>query len=360
MGGRTFIVGDVHGCFDELQALLALVGLGPLDFLVSTGDLVDRGPRSWEVVRYFAADPDRRWAVLGNHEEKHLRGDRNEDEDPSGRITRCTTRAGDYESMLSYFRSLPLVLDLPEALVVHAGIVPGVPLGEQPGKVLTGRGSLGRVGFDGQSRWWFEAPDRVWPKPVVFGHQIFPEVMRGPRGEVWGLDTGAAVGGALTGLLLPGFHLVSVPTPDYYREALGRWGPVFLARDLPHLPWRRVLDLQPDRWPQPVRREIEQAQAQWRQAFKQLVDDVSRLRADSGYNRLPDRERASFSQRLRVLPSLEGPWGRCLLRCFPGGPTPPLVARVLPDLTAVRQALEERAGLDLAAIIAAVKDSLPG
>jgi serine/threonine protein phosphatase 1 len=360
MGGRTLIVGDVHGCFEELQALLALVGLGPRDVLVSTGDLVDRGPRSWEVVQLFAAEPGRRWAVLGNHEEKHLRGDRNEDEDPSGRITRCTTRAGDYESMLSFFRSLPLFLDLPEVLVVHAGIVPGVPLGEQPGKVLTGRGSLGRAGFDGRSRWWFEVPGPVWPKPVVFGHQIFPEVMRGPRGEVWGLDTGAAVGGALTGLLLPGFHLVSVPTPHYYREALRRWSPVFLSRDLPHLPWRRVLELDPAMWPPPVCGELEETQALFRQAFGQVADDVSRVRAESGYDRLPDTERASFSQRLRLLPSLESSWGRCLLRCFPGGPTLPLVVKALPDLVAVRRALEERAALDLAAIIAAVKASAPG
>lgn len=359
MGGRTFIIGDVHGCFDELQALLALVDLGSRDLLVSTGDLVDRGPRSWEVVQFFAAEPGRRRAVLGNHEEKHLRGDRNEDEDPSGRITRCTTRASDYESMLSFFRTLPLFLDLPEVLVVHAGIVPGVPLGEQPDKVLTGRGSLGRAGFDGQSRWWFESPGFNWPKPVVFGHQIFPEVMRGTRGDVWGLDTGAALGGALTGLLLPGFQLVSVPTADYYREALRRWSPVFLARDLPHLPWRRVLGLDPAMWPSPVRGELEDAQALWRQAFGQVADDVSRVRAESDYDRLPNTERASFRRRLRLLPSLESSWGRCLLRCFPGGPTLPLVAKELPDPVAIQRALEERAGLDLAAIIAAVRGSRP-
>lgn len=359
MAGRTLIVGDVHGCFDELLALLARVELGPLDLLVSTGDLVDRGPKSWEVVSFFAADPSRRQAVLGNHEEKHLRGDRNEAEDPSGRITRHSMRPGDYEAMLAHFRTLPLYLDLPEVLVVHAGLVPGVPLGEQPGKVLTGRGSLGRPGFDGQSRWWFEDPNLAWPKPVVFGHQIFLEVMRGSRGQVWGLDTGAAVGGALTGLLLPDFRLHRVPTPDYYREALGRWCPVFLARDLPHLPWRRVLELRPDRWPQPVRGELDQAQAIWRQAVKQLGDDVSELRVGSGYDRLPDEQRAVFNQRLRVMPSLAGPWGRCLLRCFPGGPTSPLVAKTLPDLTAVRRALDERAGLDLAAVVAAVRASLP-
>ncbi|HNX48760.1 MAG TPA: metallophosphoesterase family protein [Thermoanaerobaculaceae bacterium] len=354
MSGRTFIVGDVHGCYDELQTLLAQVDLGPGDLLVAVGDLVDRGPKSWEVVRFFAAEPTRRRSVLGNHEEKHLRGDRHEGEDPSARITFFSTRPGDYDAMLAYFRTLPLVLDLPEALVVHAGLLPGVPLGEQPDKVLTGRGSQGRAGFDGKSEWWFEASSFSWPKPVVFGHQIFPEVVRGTRGQVWGLDTGAAVGGALTGLLLPDFRLWAVATPDYYRGALGRWSPVFLSRDLPRLPWRQVLGLQPAGWLEPVRREIVEAQAVWRQAIGQLGDDVSRLRAGSGYDRLAAAQRALFCRRLRLLPELESSWGRCLLRCFPGGATTWLVAKVLPDLTALRHALGERSRLDLVAVLAAV------
>jgi hypothetical protein len=135
---------------------------------------------------------------------------------------------------------------------------------------------------------------------------------------------------------------------------------VFLARDLPHLPWRRVLGLDPAKWPPPVRRELEEAQALWRQVLRRVADDVSRLRAESSYDRLPDRERASFSRRLRLLPSLESSWGRCLLRCFPAGPTPPLVAKALRDLAALRGALEDRAGLDLDAVLAALRGSSAG
>jgi serine/threonine protein phosphatase 1 len=48
---RTLIVGDIHGCFDELIRLVDRADIGPEDLIVSVGDLVDRGPRSYDVVR---------------------------------------------------------------------------------------------------------------------------------------------------------------------------------------------------------------------------------------------------------------------------------------------------------------------
>src|ERR687887_2918325 len=69
---RTVVIGDVHGCIEELDALLRLVDYAPgKDRLVLLGDLLDRGPDGVAVVRRareLAAE-----AVRGNHEEKHLR-----------------------------------------------------------------------------------------------------------------------------------------------------------------------------------------------------------------------------------------------------------------------------------------------
>ena len=49
----TYLIGDVHGCYDELIALLAQVEFDPRsDTLWLTGDLVARGPGSLEVLRY--------------------------------------------------------------------------------------------------------------------------------------------------------------------------------------------------------------------------------------------------------------------------------------------------------------------
>ncbi len=66
--GRDFCVGDVHGCFDLLEALLAQAGFDKaVDRLFSVGDLVDRGPGS-DLVQEWLSQP---WfhAVRGNHEQ---------------------------------------------------------------------------------------------------------------------------------------------------------------------------------------------------------------------------------------------------------------------------------------------------
>src|SRR5262245_29854855 len=64
----TYVIGDVQGCFDELQALLKLFDFDEKkDKLWFTGDLVNRGPKSLEVLR-FISNLSNSICVLGNHD----------------------------------------------------------------------------------------------------------------------------------------------------------------------------------------------------------------------------------------------------------------------------------------------------
>src|SRR5207237_4336961 len=70
---RHIILGDVHGCFEEMLELLEQMHFDPAnDVLVSVGDIVDRGPMIRETVEYLFALPHF-YMVLGNHEHKLLR-----------------------------------------------------------------------------------------------------------------------------------------------------------------------------------------------------------------------------------------------------------------------------------------------
>lgn len=65
---RYLVVGDVHGQRDMLMRLAALTEYDPQqDFMICVGDLVDRGPKSAEALRWFAAGTNR-LSLLGNHE----------------------------------------------------------------------------------------------------------------------------------------------------------------------------------------------------------------------------------------------------------------------------------------------------
>lgn len=90
----TYLIGDVHGCYDELIALLKQVDFTPgQDTLWLTGDLVARGPGSLDVLRYVKSLGDSVRMVLGNHD-LHLLAvyagiSRNK---PKDRITPCWKR----------------------------------------------------------------------------------------------------------------------------------------------------------------------------------------------------------------------------------------------------------------------------
>ena len=74
---RTIVIGDIHGCYDELIELLNRVTFAPEDRVVAVGDLTVKGPNSRGVLDLFSNDP-RFWSVLGNHDlalVRHWRGE---------------------------------------------------------------------------------------------------------------------------------------------------------------------------------------------------------------------------------------------------------------------------------------------
>src|SRR5690348_3688688 len=128
----TFAVGDVQGCHEELQRLLRRIGFDSReDTLWFTGDLVNRGPGSLEVLRFVKGLGRRALCVLGNHD-LHLlavaagtTGLRNDD------TLEAVLTAPDRDELLDWLRQLPLLhhdADLGYTLV-HAGLPPHWDLG---------------------------------------------------------------------------------------------------------------------------------------------------------------------------------------------------------------------------------------
>jgi len=64
---KIWVIGDLHGCYDSFCALLQTIGLRPQDRVICLGDLINRGPKSAQILELFCNDP-RFSCILGNHD----------------------------------------------------------------------------------------------------------------------------------------------------------------------------------------------------------------------------------------------------------------------------------------------------
>jgi hypothetical protein len=216
--GRTIVVGDIHGCYDELLDLCARVGLGADDRVVAVGDLIVKGEKNREVLELFMSDP-RFSSVIGNHDRALLRRWRG-DEVKLKKAQKAARRElkPDKERYAAYLASLPYVLDLGSHLVIHAGLRPGVALDAQTEEDLTElRGLGGKRAASRKGKPWYEVYEG--PQTVLFGHWPAREPRRGTH--ALGLDTGCVYGHRLTAYVLETDEFFSVPARRAY-EAPGR------------------------------------------------------------------------------------------------------------------------------------------
>ena len=155
---EVYVIGDVHGCPDALDALVDEAGIGDEDLLVFVGDLVRKGPDSASVVTRVRA-AENALSVRGNNEEKLLRGER--------------TLPELDEADMEWLRSRPVAISwgpgsgYDAGLVVHGGVDPRMPLAAHTVDDLqTARCLDPDGGYDGPF-WYdsYEGPPRVFFGP---------------------------------------------------------------------------------------------------------------------------------------------------------------------------------------------------
>ncbi len=193
--GRLLAVGDIHGCLEQLSALMIQVAPALADQVIFLGDYVDRGPDSAGVIDYLIKFGETFPATVflrGNHEQMFR--DYLDGHDPSvflingGRMTLNSYKNnGQWPIPPSHRIFLETLLDYYETqdyIFVHAGLRPGIPLAVQESSDLL------------WIRRDFIASDYDWGKTVVYGHTPLEEPFFTETRV--GLDTGCVYGRRLT------------------------------------------------------------------------------------------------------------------------------------------------------------------
>ena len=214
MAGRTIVVGDLHGCYDELMALLEKAEFSQEDRLVCVGDLITKGPKSREVLEVFMTDA-RFTTVIGNHDLALRRRWNGEDIDLSSAQKETHKELkGEKDAYTSFLNRLPFMIDLGSHLVVHAGLRPNVELHSQTTGDLTRLRTLGADRESDEGTPWYHV--YYGEKVVLFGHWPAPEPRRGKKAI--GLDTGCVYGYNLTAYIIETDEFVTVKAEKAYDE----------------------------------------------------------------------------------------------------------------------------------------------
>jgi bis(5'-nucleosyl)-tetraphosphatase (symmetrical) len=118
------VIGDVQGCLEPLQRLLDTLPLGSEDQIWFTGDLVNRGPHSLDVLRLVKGLGQSARTILGNHDLHLLCVAEGFAKPHKGDTLDHILSAPDRDELLTWLRSQPLAILEEDCLLIHAGVYP--------------------------------------------------------------------------------------------------------------------------------------------------------------------------------------------------------------------------------------------
>ena len=207
---RTIVIGDIHGCHDELMELIAKLTkkkkyTPDKDRLIFIGDYIDRGDNPRMVVKYVRDLQDRYGEnvipLMGNHEDMLVKYVANVDQNwlYNGYKPTLISYEGHKEDLLKDIRwmgGLPLYYEDEHFIYVHAGIDKDLPMDQQDDETLL------------WTRRDFYLDPRPYNKKIIFGHT--PTILLGEdHTPLWlndgndiAIDTGCVYNGRLTALII--------------------------------------------------------------------------------------------------------------------------------------------------------------
>jgi serine/threonine protein phosphatase 1 len=206
---ETIIIGDIHGCSREFSALLDHVSPGIDDKLILLGDLLNKGPDPAGVSEIFESLDC--VCLLGNHDVDHLKWKAGAVPKPETMLAKASIPPPVYQRYLECVARMPPLFENSDLIAVHAGLLNGVALSEQPMEVMTGEQNL-------SSDW----KDKIaLDRPLIAGHKRYspdPSVPYIVEGKFYGIDTGCVYGGCLTALWMPSGRIAQVRAARVYSE----------------------------------------------------------------------------------------------------------------------------------------------
>ena len=164
--GRTLFIWDIHGCFNELKLLIKKLKLTSEDKVYFTWDLINKGPKSYKVVKYMYKHRDKFNVVLWNHDYEFLnyiawKKVNDKLKHLNKKFEKLHKKLKEKPELLKYLKKLPLYIEEKKFILVHGWILPWKSLEKHTAEELC---------YIRMYKWkpWHEY--YTWDKKVIYGH----------------------------------------------------------------------------------------------------------------------------------------------------------------------------------------------
>lgn len=225
---EIFVIGDVHGCFDELMVMLKRISNHDKILKLFVGDLVNKGPKNSEVINFMINHTNECLSVRGNHDEVVISEWVTNSKNPGSLRPKNKWIESITKDQIDYLINMPYTISLPainNSIIVHAGLIPNQSIDTIDKNALVSMRNLVEIKSN-QFEWKSKPSEGIawiekWlgPQFVYFGHDAKRKLQKGQFAI--GLDTGCVYGNQLTGIFIHGNRkgqFVSIDAKEKYQS----------------------------------------------------------------------------------------------------------------------------------------------
>ena len=203
MEKRTIFIGDIHGCYKELKALIKKLQITENDIIYCVGDLINKWPKSYKVLNFFYKNREQYKSVLWNNELKFLKFcDQKFFENTKENNTFLSLKEKILQKeklyLLDFLKSLPLYIETKDFILLHWGMIPWKTLAEHTAEEITNI----RIW---EWKPWYEFYEGT--KKIIYGHNAIEWLQI--RKQIIGLDSGCVYGNMLTAYILETWEIIT-------------------------------------------------------------------------------------------------------------------------------------------------------
>lgn len=159
---RNIFIWDIHGCYDELMLLIDKLEVTKNDIVYLVWDIINKGPKSYEVLDFVYQNRDQYKTILWNHEVSFLKYiDWEKPKYEEFKSLKKQIIKNNHHEYIQYLKSLPTHIETDDFLMVHGWLIPWKEAWEHEIDEIT---RLREYNWKPWHSYY------KWDKPIIYGH----------------------------------------------------------------------------------------------------------------------------------------------------------------------------------------------